>query len=189
MLHFERVGGGLEVGAANAGVIGEEERAAVGDEGKASHEQFATFAKTAAHYRHDANAGCGCIERLLVEQLERFDEAFKFLFKANYLLPDGAMTERALAWCSLLTKKYEQAETYYAKVLAHEPTAADYLNAGHAAWLQGKVALAVERYRKATADSPSEGDFLQDDLPLLREAGLTDIEIALMRDAVAQTHP
>ena len=122
-------------------------------------------------------------------QLKRFDEAFKFLFKANYLLPDGAMTERALAWCSLLTKKYEQAETYYAKVLAHEPTAADYLNAGHAAWLQGMVALAVERYRKATACSPSEGDFLQDDLPLLREAGLTEIEIALMRDAVAQTHP
>ena len=71
VLHFERVGGGLEVGAANAGVIGEEERAAVGDEGKASHEQFATLAKTAAHNGHDADAGCGCIERLLVEQLER----------------------------------------------------------------------------------------------------------------------
>lgn len=116
--------------------------------------------------------------------LKRFDEAFKFLFKANYLLPDEAMTERALAWCSLLAGKYEQAELYYGKVLGHAPSKADFLNAGHAAWLQGNVALAVERYRKATEGDDDAGDFLQEDLPLLREAGLSDMEIALMRDAV-----
>ena len=69
-------------------------------------------------------------------------------------------------------------------MLGHAPSKADFLNAGHAAWLQGNVALAVERYRKATEGDDDAGDFLQEDLTLLREAGLSDMEIALMRDAV-----
>lgn len=42
--------------------------------------------------------------------LKDYDTAFKFLFKADYLSPDSGNAERALAWCSLLTGKYEQAE-------------------------------------------------------------------------------
>lgn len=80
-----------------------------------------------------------------------FDEAFKRLFKADYLQPDSPKAKRALAWCSLLSGKFEQAERHYAAILANEHlrTPSDFLNAGHTAWLLGDVKKAVERYRQA----------------------------------------
>ena len=115
--------------------------------------------------------------------LKRYDEAFQFLFKANYLSSESRNSERALAWCSLLTKKYEQAEKYYLRILASHPTPTDYLNAGHAAWLLGDYGKAVSRYKKCLPkDNPS--NFLNADIPMLKEAGLNNDDIALMTDAV-----
>lgn len=115
--------------------------------------------------------------------LERYSDAFKYLYKADYLAPDTGQAVRALAWCSLLTGQYEQAERYYAKVLAARPTRADWLNAGHAAWLQGQVGEAVKRYVRALPGEEPE-HFLQADTAMLRKAGLTDSDLALMTDAV-----
>ena len=115
--------------------------------------------------------------------LKRYDEAFKHLFKANWLDPDSTFPHRALAWCYLLTEQYDKAERYYEKVLADQPTAADWLNAGHAAWLLGKPAVAVERYRKANTQQSSE-NFLRDDAALLQAAGLSADDLAMMTDAV-----
>lgn len=115
--------------------------------------------------------------------LERYEEAFKHLFKADYLAPDGGQAVRALAWCSLLTGKYDQAEHHYMKVLSSSPTPSDWLNAGHTAWLQGRVGEAVSRYRKALPKEEPE-KFLQADAALLRRAGLSNEDLALMTDAV-----
>lgn len=115
--------------------------------------------------------------------LKRYEEAFKYLFKVNYLAPDSRSSERALAWCSLLTKKYEQAEKYYLRILASNPTNTDYLNAGHSAWLLGNTENAIQRYRKCFSKEKNP-DFLKQDTPLLKQAGLTDDEITLMTDAV-----
>lgn len=115
--------------------------------------------------------------------LKRHDEALKFLFKANYLNPDSHAAERALAWCSLLIGKYDQAEKYYNKVLSDTPTATDYLNAGHAAWLQGNIPLAIARYRKSISSDSSE-TFLNEDKKLLLSAGKNLDDIAMMTDAV-----
>lgn len=116
--------------------------------------------------------------------LKQYDEAFKYLFKANYLDADSEQATRALAWCSLLTGKYEQAEKYYAQVLAKDDvTPTDWLNAGHTAWLGGRVAEAVSRYRKALPEESPE-DFLKEDAALLQEAGKTVDDLALMTDAV-----
>ena len=46
------------------------------------------------------------------------------------------------------------------------------LNAGHTAWLGGRVAEAVSRYRKALPEESPE-DFLKEDAALLQEAGKT----------------
>jgi len=116
-------------------------------------------------------------------QLKRHDEAFKFLFKAEYLSPDNETATRAIAWCSLLTKKYEQAERYYAKILAQTPTAADYLNAGHTAWLLGNVAKAVERYKHALPTEKPE-TFLDADWRMLLEAGISPEDLHVMTDIV-----
>ena len=116
--------------------------------------------------------------------LQRYDEAFKYLFKANYLAPQSGNSERALAWCSLLTGKYEQAEKYYTKVLANQPTPTDYLNAGHAAWLGGNLPLAVTRYKRALPHDNAL-HFLDDDKAMLLKAGLSEADLAMMTDLVA----
>lgn len=116
--------------------------------------------------------------------LQRYDEAFKYLFKANYLAPQSGNSERALAWCSLLTGKYEQAEKYYTKVLANQPTPTDFLNAGHAAWLGGNLPLAVTRYKRALPHDNAL-HFLDDDKAMLLKAGLSEADLAMMTDLVA----
>lgn len=115
--------------------------------------------------------------------LDRHEEAFKYLFKADYLSPDNGQSTRALAWCSLLTHKYEQAERYYIKILGDNPTPSDWLNAGHAAWLQGNIREAIHRYSHALpGESPEK--FLDADRALLLSAGLTAQDLSLMTDAV-----
>ena len=115
--------------------------------------------------------------------LKQYEEAFKYLFKADYLAPKTRVTERAIAWCSLLTQKYSQAEKYYTKVLDDNPTPTDYFNAGHSAWLSGNIAEAISRYRKAIADNPDIA-FLNNDKDLLHAANKSDEDIAMITDAV-----
>lgn len=115
--------------------------------------------------------------------LKQYEEAFKYLFKADYLAPKTRVTERAIAWCSLLTQKYSQAEKYYIKVLEDNPTPTDYLNAGHSAWLSGNITEAILRYRKAIVSNPNS-TFLNDDKDLLHAAHKTDEDIAMITDAV-----
>lgn len=151
-------------------------------------ESFRAYSELATLRTEDANVSLHQAECLI--HLERYEEAFKFLFKADYLAPDSVQTTRALAWCSLLTQKYAQAERYYETILAGTPSPSDWLNAGHTSWLQGKVGEAVTRYRQSVAAAKKSGatdiaeNFLATDLPLLRRAGLSEEEIALMSDAV-----
>lgn len=127
-------------------------------------------------------------------RLERYDEAFRRLFKIDYLAPETPGTAAAIAWCSVLTGKLEQAERYYAKVLAAKPGANDFVNAGHAAWLAGNTPLAVERYRSAIAAEPSlrptadnaEADLFAHDLALLQNGGISALNVALMRDILSE---
>lgn len=119
-------------------------------------------------------------------RMNDYAQAFNYLFKADYLHPGELKTIRGLAWCSLATGKYEQAEKYYAKILetSQQVQKSDYLNAGHTAWLMGNVKLAVSRYRQATAGADPDYGFLTADKDLLFRAGLTEADLALITDAV-----
>lgn len=145
------------------------------------HAALAAYDELAEMYTEDADIALRQAECLI--RLEQYEEAFQYLFKANYLAPESVNAERALAWCSLLTGKYEQAEKYYLRVMQGKPSPTDYLNAGHAAWLLGHVADAVARYRKALPETDKE-NFLAEDMALLRKAGLSENELAMMTDAV-----
>lgn len=117
--------------------------------------------------------------------LERYDEAFKLLYKANYMGVSPATSYRALAWCSLATGRYEQACGFYDKLLALNPVAVDYLNAGHAAWLKGDIRMAVAHYRQSLSLSGQEyasGDFFAEDAELLKKQGRTAEDLRLMTD-------
>lgn len=123
-------------------------------------------------------------------RLERYDEAFAKLYKADYLDHDSGTALRALAWCSLLTGKNEQAGRYYGQIVAGQPTADDYLNAGHAAWLRGDVVAAVELYRLSlkTAGKPlAPTDFFDADAAVLHRLGKTATDLHLMLDLVNRT--
>lgn len=119
--------------------------------------------------------------------LKNYDKAFEKLYKADYLAPEGGTALRALAWCSLLTDKTEQACRYYDKILAGSPCEEDYLNAGHAAWLHGEIAVAVAHYKKVVqlrAIDFAPADFFGDDAKVLQEKGKTEFDLHLMIDAL-----
>ena len=119
--------------------------------------------------------------------LKCYDKAFEKLYKADYLAPEGGTALRALAWCSLLTGKMEQACRYYDKILAGAPRDEDYLNAGHAAWLHGDIVLAVANYRKVVkmrALDFAPANFFGDDAKVLLEKGKTALDLHLMIDAL-----
>jgi len=114
------------------------------------------------------------------------EQALSKLHKANYLQPDNRV-QKALAWCLLQTGKYEEAENLFLKILENAPTAADFLNAGHAAWLSGKVEKALERYKKSVELSKNDLapiDFFREDAKLLQEGGKTALDLLLMRDLI-----
>ncbi len=119
-------------------------------------------------------------------RLGRHADALPPLFKADYLRAGHPRTLRALAWCHLVLGRHDKAEGYYMRILGGEPSADDFLNAGHAAWLTGRTAEAVRRYRRHIALRGDGGrDFLSDDRTLLLSAGLSSTDIALMEEAVA----
>lgn len=118
--------------------------------------------------------------------LNRPEQAFEKLHKADYLQPDGRAL-RALAWCSLLTGQYEQANKYYAKILGSQPTAEDCLNAGHAAWLSGQPSEALVYYQQCLRlqkKNYAEPDFFSADADVLRKAGIAPDDLLIMRDAL-----
>lgn len=120
-------------------------------------------------------------------QKENYAAAFEKLYKVNYLAEDSKNSNRALAWCSLVTGKYEQARRYYDKLMGMKPNAADCLNAGHAAWLSGDVRLCVECYRKAVALEGQQTvsvDFFAEDMDFLNRQGKSVEDIRLMVDLI-----
>lgn len=118
--------------------------------------------------------------------LNQPEEAFNKLYKADYLQPDGRAL-RALAWSSLLTGKYEQANKYYAKIMNRQPSAEDCLNAGHAAWVSGQPSEALVCYQqclKLREKDYADKDFFKADTEVLHKAGITDSDMLIMRDAL-----
>lgn len=120
-------------------------------------------------------------------QKENYAAAFEKLYKVNYLTEDSKNSNRALAWCSLVTGKYEQARRYYDKLMGMNPNAADCLNAGHAAWLSGDVRQCVECYRKAVALEGLQtvsAEFFAEDMDFLNRQGKSVEDIRLMVDLI-----
>lgn len=118
-------------------------------------------------------------------QLEDYAAAHAAARKANFLTDDSDDTLRALAWCDLLGHNTEQAEVHYQRLLANEPVATDYLNAGHSAWVGGNMMSAVSRYHTYLRKSGREGNFadiLAADSELLGSYGLGQDDFCLMQD-------
>lgn len=122
-------------------------------------------------------------------QMGYYEEARKKLFKAYYLNPDDHSVWRALAWCALVTGNYPEAESYYDKLIGREPLAEDWQNAGHTAWMEGNVAMAVERYlqcMKADSNMDKPSLLFKQDAGLLSKCGIEEDDIHIMCDIISQ---
>ncbi len=126
-------------------------------------------------------------------QLGRYEEAAQRFYKLEYMGEQVMPSMRAIAWCAFKMKKLEKARHYYAKLHSHEGKVrwADYLNAGHTAWLLGQTAEALAYYRRfvalygsPAAPAKSALEVFDDDEEELLAHGLSRSTIALIRDLI-----
>ena len=120
--------------------------------------------------------------------LKQYDEAFARFYKVEYLKPDSRRAMRAIAWCSFITGKDDQARGYYKRLqeMPH-PTFEDYLNAAHVEWSTHNNAQAIEYYEKAktlcgSADKVAEQ--ILNDSETLTARGISENELLLLRDLI-----
>lgn len=121
-------------------------------------------------------------------ELKDYDEALKRYFKVEYLSEKKEKTWRPIAWCSFLVGKFQQAMDYYARVLSEQPTANDYLNAGHTQLAMGNTNEAIPLYvssLKAFDNSADKfNEAFNNDLPELLQAGVASSDIPFILDKV-----
>lgn len=120
-------------------------------------------------------------------ELERYEEALQHFFKLDFMEPDCTKAWRAIGWCSFACGKHRQAMKYYEKALASQPLAADYLNAGHAAWMMGETEKAIGFYGQAMLEYASIDTFREmfgKDREMLVKLGMNEGEIPLMLDMI-----
>lgn len=125
------------------------------------------------------------IGHLLMQQ-QLYEEALNAYFKVE-LTNSEPKVWRAIAWCSFLCGKKEQAEKYSQKIMeSGASTKHDWLNAGHIAWIMGQRTNATERYEKSVQlFRDDHADFFvafHQDAPFLLKAGIDAMEITFMID-------
>lgn len=118
--------------------------------------------------------------------LGKYKEALSVFFKLDALEQGDLRLYRSISWCAFISGNLSQAEYYLNKVLASETTSADYMNAGHIAWCQGKVPAALKFYKLSLMNySDTKESFLQvfgEDKPYLLANGIDADEMVLMYD-------
>ena len=120
--------------------------------------------------------------------MKRYEEAFARFYKVEFLKPGSLRATRAIAWCSFITGKDQQARAYYQRLHAM-PTASyeDYLNAGHVEWVNHNNAQAIEYYQKAKelcGSADKVADQIMHDCETLISRGVSENEILLLRDLI-----
>jgi len=119
-------------------------------------------------------------------ELSKFKEALNVYFKLDALLEEDVKVWRAIAWCSFVSGNLQQADYYVNKLLKTNPTAHDYLNAGHVAWCQSRLADAVQLYRLSLGLRNDSNELflenLNEDKPFLIANGVDIDEFPLLID-------
>lgn len=117
--------------------------------------------------------------------MERYDQAVKEYYKAEFLDEQGTRHLRPLAWCLMLQGHPDKARRYHDLILADNPRPSDYLNAGHNALVAGDIKRALSHYRHYKADDTVQEAFRKDE-PYLRKAGVEPLTILLVHDILAR---
>ncbi len=121
-------------------------------------------------------------------ELGKYSQALKIYFKLDAEQGDDPKIWRAITWCSFIAWNIQKADYYAQKLLDNQPTAHDYLNAGHIAWCQRRIGDVVELYQKCIKAQNNNWDlfiesFNEDKLHLIAN-GVDADEIPLMLDVL-----
>ena len=120
--------------------------------------------------------------------VKQYDEAFSRFYKVEFLKPGSRRATRAIAWCSFITGKDDQARSYYQRLIsAPNPGYEDYLNAGHVEWVTHNNQQAVEYYNKAKeicGSSKKIAESILNDKEALATRGIDERELILLRDII-----
>lgn len=143
---------------------------------------------------------------MVLTHMGEYEQALPYLFHADVVESQDPEekkeiarkshdTNRAIAWCSLMTRNVKRSERYYKRLLNWEggPRWEDLLNAGHSAWLSGNPERARILYtkalkQKAAGKSLGKEQFLQpltNDTPYLEHIGFTTEDINLMCEGIS----
>ena len=82
-------------------------------------------------------------------ELKKYREALNIYFRLDAENGDNPKVWRAITWCAFVSGNIAKAEYYVQKLIDTEPTAHDYLNAGHIAWCKHKFPETVDFYRRS----------------------------------------
>lgn len=123
-------------------------------------------------------------------QLNELHEALHSYYKAEMLDENSVKPLRPIAWCAFLSRDFDTAKKYYARILSAEtPTPADYLNLGHLSLALDDVREAMNYYNLyADGNVARLATSLRDDTPLLARAGVDTGIIPLVLDAIRFRH-
>lgn len=121
-------------------------------------------------------------------EARRPDEAEPLFHKALYLDPASKAARRGLAWTQLLNGKLDEAAANYATLVAENPTAEDYLNAGHTARARRQMREAINYYILSIQTSGKSATDLAADLAAdaaeLSAAGVDTADDTLILEAI-----
>lgn len=124
--------------------------------------------------------------------LKKFKEALNVYFKLDALGDENIKVWRAILWCSFVAGNIAQAEYYVSKLIEREPTAQDFLNAGHIAWCQRKISKAIDFYKQNLELQQNNWDIFieqfNDDKSYLLANGIDEDEIPLLIDSMVSAN-
>lgn len=113
------------------------------------------------------------------------EEATQIYYKVNYMAPELTDVSRALAWSELEAGDTEKSLKLSLKLIEEAPTAADFVNAGHACFIAGDRGKAAEFYSNGVTAAGGVTELLKlidEDSELLLSNGLTRQDLMLMSD-------
>ena len=95
---------------------------------------------------------------------------------------------RPMAWSAFMSGDFETARRKYREVLDDAPDGSDYLNMGHLAWVEGRIADAITLYRRAMdasgLDLAGLEKAIRADMASIAPLGADPTELPLLLDAL-----
>lgn len=112
-----------------------------------------------------------------------YDRALQHYYHAYYDHPDNADVRRAIAWAELKRGNTAKSRELYEKMEPESMTAADYMNAAHAALIDKDMTKAIELYRRSKLADPEtfRADF-EADINSLVQLGADELQLRLLLD-------